>query len=193
MKRSRETFRQVKESHRIQRVSFIHREKRLLEKTHQLEQLIQENKKKLRLELMDLPKVGLQVECIAGCVAELLNLRDSDNKKIAELKAEWVRLKDMVKDDDETIEEEVQAMERERKYLTEALKRYEKIDEEMVVIKERQLTRIDIVKADEEKRLIEAKNTTTHVLQPETQSERPVRNTSRWRSVWKRFTKLFKR
>lgn len=182
MKRSRETFRQVKESHRIQRVSFIHREKRLLEKTHQLEQL--------RLELMDLPKVGLQVECIAGCVAELLNLRDSDNKKIAELKAEWVCLKDMVKDDDETIEEEVQAMERERKYLTEALKRYEKIDEEMVVIKERQLTRLDIVKADEEKRLIEAKNTTTHVLQPETQSERPVRNTSRWRSVWKRFTKL---
>ena len=166
-------------------MSFIHREKRLLEKTHQLEQL--------RLELMDLPKVGLQVECIAGCVAELLNLRDSDNKKIAELKAEWVRLKDMVKDDDETIEEEVQAMERERKYLTEALKRYEKIDEEMVVIKERQLTRLDIVKADEEKRLIEAKNTTTHVLQPETQSERPVRNTSRWRSVWKRFTKLFKR
>lgn len=189
MKRSRETFRQVKESHRIQRVSFIHREKRLLEKTHQLEQLIQENKKKLRLELMDLPKVGLQVECIAGCVAELLNLRDSDNKKIAELKAEWVCLKDMVKDNDETIEEEVQAMERERKYLTEALKRYEKIDEEMVVIKERQLTRLDIVKADEEKRLIEAKNT-THVLQPETQSERPVRNTSRWRSVWKRFTKL---
>lgn len=190
--RLRQKFKRVRESHRIQREGLIHREKRLLEKKQRLEQLIQENKEKLRMGLMVLPNRGLQIQCMAGCVTQLLNLCDSDNKKIAELKAEWIRLKDIVKDDDEKIEEELQAMERERKSLTESLKQYEKFDEEMVVIKERQVTRLDIVKANEEQRLTEARNTTTHVLQTETHSERPVRNTSRRRSVWKRFTKLFK-
>lgn len=192
LRRSQEKFKHVRESHRTQREGLIHRKKRLLDKKQRLEQLIQENKEKLRMGLMVLPKRGLQSQCMAGCVTQLLNLCDSDNKKIAELKAELVRLKDIVKDDDETIEEELLAMERERKSLTESLKQYEKFDEEMVVIKERQVTRLDIVKANEEQRLTEAKNTITHVLQLETHSERPVRNTSQWRSVWKRFTEFFK-
>lgn len=167
----------------------IHREKRLLEKVQQLEQLIQENKDKLRLELMAQSNMGLQLKSTFSCYDGLLHLYDSDNQETAELKAECVHLKDIVKDDDETIEEELQAMVSESRTLTANLKKLERFDESMILLKESLVMRLRALIAEEEQRVAEDENTTIHVLQSETQ---PVRRTSSLRSLWKRFTKLFK-
>ena len=68
-------------------------------------------------------------------------------------------------------------------------KKLERFDESMILLKESLVMRLRALIAEEEQRVAEDENTTIHVLQSETQ---PVRRTSSFRSLWKRFTELFK-
>lgn len=86
-----------------ERENLIHRKKRLLEKVQRLQRLIQENKDKLRLELMAQSNMGLQLKSTFSCYDGLLHLYDSDNQETSELKAECVHLKKLERFDESMI------------------------------------------------------------------------------------------
>ena len=79
------------------------------------------------------PNMCLQLRSTFSCCDGLIHLYDSDNQETAELKAERVQLKDIVKDDDETIEEELRAVVSESRTWTANLKQLERFDESMIL------------------------------------------------------------